>query len=117
MEVYLAGSMTHQSAADVGWVQRAEELLHANNIGTVVPHDKEDYAREYDVYSGVNLNNILTTRDKWAATGCDIVLANFGSATKASIGTSIELGWADEAGVPIIAVIPSGNIHEHPMVL
>jgi nucleoside 2-deoxyribosyltransferase len=46
-----------------------------------------------------------------------VLLVNLLGALKVSIGTCMELGWADAARVPIIAVMEqSGNPHDHAMV-
>jgi nucleoside 2-deoxyribosyltransferase len=58
----------------------------------------------------------ITTRDRNDSTLCDIVLFNLLGATKVSIGSMIEYGWADAARRPIITVIEkSGNPHDHSM--
>jgi hypothetical protein len=42
---------------------------------------------------------------------------NFLGATRVSIGTAIEFGWADSRKTPIICVMePEGNPHDHPMI-
>lgn len=114
MQVYLAGPITH-AVDSVSWREMLSVILrYKYGIVAVLPMAGADYAqfgaREEDTAS------ILTLRDKWMTTKSDAVLANFTGSKKASIGTCIELGWANEAGVPIIAVIPEGNIHNHPMV-
>lgn len=72
------------------------------------------YTAEYGIHDP---GPVLTQRDKWFCEKADVVLANFEHSEKPSIGTCIELGWADEAGTPIVAAIPDGNVHEHPIVL
>jgi nucleoside 2-deoxyribosyltransferase len=59
----------------------------------------------------------LTTRDRFDCTRADAVIMNLLGATKVSIGTMIEVGWADLAGRPLILVMEkAGNVHDHPMV-
>lgn len=59
----------------------------------------------------------ITTRDRFDCTRADAVLVNLYGATEVSIGTCIELGWADAHRIPIVLVIEhKGNIHDHPMV-
>ena len=59
----------------------------------------------------------IVTRDRWDATRADIVLVNVLGATRVSIGTMMELGWADAYRVPIVLVMESsGNPHDHGMV-
>lgn len=59
----------------------------------------------------------ITTRDRNDCMGADLVVFNMFGATRVSIGTMIELGWADAARVPAVLVMEkAGNVHEHPMV-
>lgn len=116
MRVYLAGPMTHTEDEGAGWMKSASDLLRHVGITPVLPMPTHEYTDRYMIRAEV-VDKVLTIRDKWAATTCDVILANFSHAIKASIGTSIELGWASQAGVPIVGVVPEGNVHEHPMVL
>ena len=47
---------------------------------------------------------------------CDMVLMNLLGATKVSIGSMIELGWADAFRKPVVLVIEEGNCHMHAIV-
>jgi len=59
----------------------------------------------------------LTTRDRMDCTRADAIIMNLMDTTKVSIGTMIEIGWADAHRIPIILVLPkTGNVHDHPMV-
>jgi len=59
----------------------------------------------------------ITTRDRFDLTRADAVLVNLLGTTRVSIGTCMELGWADLARIPIIIVMESsGNVHDHCMV-
>ena len=60
----------------------------------------------------------ITGRDRYdVMTRCDAVLVYLLGAEEVSIGTVIEVGWADAARKPIILVIEDeGNVHDHPMV-
>lgn len=59
----------------------------------------------------------ITTRDRYDCIGADLVVFNLLGADRITIGTMIELGWADAARNPSILVMEkSGNVHEHPMV-
>lgn len=46
----------------------------------------------------------LTTRDRFDVRTCDLVLANLLGATRVSIGTVIELAWADLLRTPVVLV-------------
>jgi nucleoside 2-deoxyribosyltransferase len=57
----------------------------------------------------------ITTRDRFDCMGADVVVFNLLGAERISIGTMIELGWADAARNPAILIMEKGNPHEHPM--
>jgi nucleoside 2-deoxyribosyltransferase len=57
----------------------------------------------------------LTIRDRWDAMRCDVLLVNLLGATKVSIGTVLEIGWANAMDIPIVVRDGAGNIHEHAM--
>jgi nucleoside 2-deoxyribosyltransferase len=61
----------------------------------------------------------IRTRCKMDVKRADVVLMNLLGARKISIGTMIEVGWADALGIPIILVMESSvcvNLHDHPIV-
>lgn len=116
MRVYLAGPITEDREDRKDWRRETAEQLALDGIEAVLPSPKETYSQVYgELYDSADA--VLTVRDWWYTTKSDVVLANFGDSEKASIGTSIELGWACQARVPIVAVIEDGNVHDHPMVL
>ena len=46
----------------------------------------------------------------------NLVFVNFLGADKVSIGTAIELGWADAFRKPVVIVMEEDNIHRHAMI-
>ncbi len=58
----------------------------------------------------------ITARDRFDCQRSDVVLMNLIGADHVSIGSMIEVGWADAARRPIIAAMEPGNIHNHGMV-
>jgi hypothetical protein len=58
----------------------------------------------------------INTRDRFDCTRADCIIMNLLGASKVTIGTMIEIGWADAARRPIILVMEKDNIHNHPMV-
>lgn len=118
MKVYLAGPMTGAEDDGNDWRQYARIALSSAGISALLPNIAKTYQSEFHV-TREGAAKVLTQRDKWFTTGCDVVLVNFEPSDQtgfASIGTCIELGWANEAGVPIVAVLPQHNVHVHPMV-
>ena len=72
---------------------------------------------EYGHLSPLSGPRGIMTRDRFDATRCDVLLVNLLGATKVSIGTMMELAWADLKRTPIVLCIePTGNVHEHCMV-
>ena len=113
LQVYLAGPITDADPEDVWRHELRTHLRFKYGIVAVLPQAGALYTEHLGIE---NPAPVLTQRDKWMCQQSDVVLANFTGSEKASIGTCIELGWANLAGVPIIAVIPPGNIHTHPMI-
>lgn len=58
----------------------------------------------------------ITTRDRMDVMRCDMILVNFLGANKVSIGSVMELAWADARQKPIILVMEKDNIHSHSMI-
>lgn len=83
---------------------RAKEYLSKERT---IGHSYED-----TVLSGAKA---ITTRDRMDCQRADLVLINLLGSTRVSIGTMIEVGWADAFRVPIVLAIEPENLHQHPM--
>ncbi len=58
----------------------------------------------------------ITTRDRNdVLKRADAVVFNFRGCNIVSIGSMIELGWADSKRIPIIVIMEENNIHQHLM--
>lgn len=123
MRVYLAGPITgcsYNGATD--WRKEVARQLGDKCIIGVSPMRCKDYLLEEttiaDSYEArvMSSQKGLTARDRWDCRRCDIILANFLGAERVSIGTVMELGWADAARRPIVVVMEQGNVHDHAMV-
>lgn len=117
MQVYLAGPILGVDPTAPDWRDEAQLVLELDSIKVVRPTAQKLYKELYQIPSPRQSGMVLTLRDHTMTTKSDVVLANFENSTIGSLGTAMELGWASEAGVPIVGVVPSGNVHEHPMVL
>ena len=132
--VYLAGPITGCSYEGcVDWREYAIKELAAVGITGLSPMRAKDYLKSESIVGDSYEDTVLSssrgiiTRDRWDTTRSDIILANFLGAEQVSIGTVMEIAWADLARVPIImAIEPSeleatgpapsqGNVHEHSM--
>lgn len=122
--VYLAGpitGLTYDGADD--WRQKASSQLHYAEIRTLNPLRAKDYLRglgpledQYFDLSPLSTEHGITTRDRFDVFRCDLMVANFEGAIKVSIGTVIELGWADASRTPVVGIWEDGNPHDHGMV-
>ncbi len=55
-------------------------------------------------------------RDRYDVMRCDVILANLCDAQRVSIGTVMEIAWADLLRKPIVVVMAEGNPHWHGMI-
>lgn len=58
----------------------------------------------------------ITARDRYDVMRSDMVAMNFLDADKASIGSSIEVGWADAYRKPLVVAMRPGDVHDHAMI-
>jgi nucleoside 2-deoxyribosyltransferase len=121
--VYLAGPITGCTYGGcTDWRKLVRADLESFGITSLDPMRGKDFlANETSV--GNDYENPLAcprgimTRDHWDCTRCDVLLVNLLGATKASLGTVMEIAWAWDNGIPIIVAIePQGNPHDHAMI-
>lgn len=58
----------------------------------------------------------ITMRDRWDVMTCDLLFVNVLGAKLPSIGTVMEVAWADAWRKPIVLCMEAGNPHDHSMV-
>jgi nucleoside 2-deoxyribosyltransferase len=122
--VYLAGPISGLSYGQcTDWRAYARQNLILHGIEGLDPMRGKDYlAHEEkiaDSYAGTVLSSQkgITTRDRWDCQRADVVLVNLLGADRVSIGTVMEIAWADAVRTPIVLVTePKGNIHDHAMI-
>lgn len=127
--VYLAGpitGLTYGGCTD--WRQMACDILAPHGITGLSPMRAKNYlnslaapisghGKEYAHMGVLSTPRAVTTRDRFDTTRADLVLVNLLGATQVSIGTMIEMGWADGARNPVVCAIePDNNPHEHMIV-
>lgn len=121
--VYLAGPITGLSyGGATSWREEAITELAKHGIVGLSPLRAKDYllnetklADEYDVVMSTGRG--ITTRDRFDCTRADLVLVNLLGADRVSIGTVMELAWADLSRTPIVLCIDDEeNPHEHAMI-
>lgn len=125
--VYLAGPIAGSGYDKINdW--RLKASVDLSPIKTLSPMrgkeflkgEKEDvhnYERTTVIENALGSSRGITARDRFDVMTCDLVLMNLLGASRVSIGTMIEIGWADAFRKPIVLVIDEENVHIHPMVL
>lgn len=123
-QVYLAGpisGLTYGGATD--WRKQAVDVLAEAGIEGLDPMRGKDYLADVGVLEGsyedwpLSTSQGITARDRFDATRCDLLLVNLLGATRVSIGSMLEIAWADSRRTPIVLVMEKeGNPHDHPMI-
>lgn len=122
--VYLAGPISGLSYEDATqWRLDVAEKLHRYWIKCLSPlygkHYLKDVEKIADTYENIALSSAkgITSRDRFFCQQADVLFVNLLGAEKVSIGTVMEIAWADSYGKPIVLVIEeSGNVHDHGMI-
>lgn len=141
--VYMAGPISGCTYDESnGWREEIAAQLRRSSIKCLSPLRAKVYIRE--MVSGANggafeldqatpaidVNDMdasamrvmsnsrgITTRDRMDCTNCSVLLVNFLGATRPSLGTAMEIAWADTHRIPIVMIIEDeGNIHDHAMI-
>jgi nucleoside 2-deoxyribosyltransferase len=129
MLVYLAGPISGLNFAGASdWRLDAKAELAAWGIKALSPLRNQEHLKKVGVFtnaaaetarleSPMSMPKGLTIRDRWDAMRCDVLLVNLLGATKVSIGTVMEIAWADAKQIPIVTAIEAdgSNPHEHAM--
>jgi nucleoside 2-deoxyribosyltransferase len=122
MKVYLAGpitGLTYDQGQD--WRVDARNFLARYNIFGASPLRGKEYLRElvepitgtgeeYAHLGCMSTPRGVMTRDRYDATTCDVLLVNLLGSTRVSIGTVMEIAWADAHRIPIICAMEKGNV-------
>jgi len=122
--VYLAGPikfLTYDEASE--WREQARDLFEAYGILVLSPMRGKEYLKSVGVIDGdypqaLSTQAAITARDRFDVQRCDLVLFNFLGASVPSVGTCIEVGWADAFRKPAVMCLEENtdNPHDHPMV-
>jgi len=126
--IYLAGPITGLHHSDtVNWRKQFMSLMGAD-VECFSPMRGKDHLARLDKIEHSYPNDILAnqrsimTRDRYDCTRCSLIVMNLLKEAmpldlKPSLGTVMELGWADLARIPVIAMIDKeGSPYDHPMV-
>lgn len=124
--IYLAGPIKGMSYEDArhGWRQIAADWLWHEQIDYTSPmrgkdalSGVEELDNDHDhVLSPLTTPKGVVARDRNDVMTCDLVLCNLAGAKAVSIGTMVELGWADAWRKPIVTILGDGDLHSHVFV-
>jgi nucleoside 2-deoxyribosyltransferase len=125
-KVYLAGPVTGLSFnSSEGWRDEFKRLMKSSallpHVGLFSPLRAKDYLRgESSIaaqYEGTTFSSQkgIMGRDHWDVVTSDALVIDFSGSEQVSIGTVMEIAWAYERRIPVIAVVD--KLHTHPMVL
>ncbi len=121
MRIYLAGAISGCSYEQAGhWRKLVATRLETFGHTCLDPMgDKDELSKEQAIrvtpLSGLfTADKAIVSRDKYSVLSSDLVLANLSYGENPLIGTSVEIGWADMADIPIIAVCPKNSRFDHP---
>ena len=121
--VYLAGPITGLSYGEAaqGWREFMEYASVRNGCEwrclspmrgkEHLTGQEELLATEGQHY--ISTNKAIVTRDYNDVSTCDAMVANFLGATRVSIGTCVEFGFAHAHRVPLVLVMEKDNYHNH----
>jgi hypothetical protein len=120
--LFLAGPLTGISYGDaLDWRKYVESKLPSDVIAFSALRGKEYVAKEAVLKDSYPEHLLSTpqgtiTRDRYDVSRCDALFVNFLKADQVSIGTIMEMAWADAWRIPIILAMEKGNIHDHAFV-
>lgn len=121
--VYLAGpiaGMKYNEATK--WRLHAQDTLRQIGITCLSPLRFKEFLNDGSTIGNnryqqpIASDKGIVNRDHLDVMRSDLILANLLGSEKVSIGTMIEFGWAHQLQKPVIAIMESGNIHDHPFV-
>lgn len=131
--VYLAGPIsgcTWDEATD--WRDEVRNQLLRSGIKAVSPLRAKVYLREctapikdhYDdndidsaAFTNMSTARGITTRDRFDCLNTNVLFVNLLGAERVSIGTCMEIAWADARRIPSVIVMEkNGNLHDHAMI-
>jgi hypothetical protein len=120
--VYLVGPITGTSFAEcTDWRLDFAKSLEGTEIQCLDPMRGKLYlshetsiADSYDK-KVMSTSKAIFARDRFDCFRADLIVANFLDAKKASVGSVMEIAWANSQGTPIVAIMEPGNPHDHAM--
>lgn len=126
MKIYTAGPISGQSYEQV-MTRYEEQVKVLSDMGyevlcpmtgkTYLRNEIELKASGYEEYP-MSTNRAIKGRDRWMVGQVDIVLVDFTNCGGVvSIGSCMELAWANELNKHTIVIMQKDNIHQHAFVI
>lgn len=120
--LYCAGPITGVSyGVSTDWREYVASKL-PSHIQAVSPMrgkkylaNKKSIKDSYEEYP-LSCQKGITCRDRMDVMRSDMILVNFLGATNVSIGSVMEIAWADAWRKPIVVVMEKDNLHSHAMI-
>ncbi|MCC6404823.1 MAG: nucleoside 2-deoxyribosyltransferase [Candidatus Yanofskybacteria bacterium] len=120
--IYLAGPIVGSTYEEcTRWRTHVAELLPPH-IVAASPMRGKQYLRPAGVITGpheelpLSSQKGITCRDRMDVMRCDLILVNLVGARTVSIGTVMEIAWADAFRKPIVIAMDDPNVHWHSMI-
>lgn len=120
--MYLAGPISGLTfGASTDWRIEVQRQLAESGLTGYSPLRAKDYLTSEGVLEGSYEQHPLSsakgilTRDRWDVQTADLVLVNLIGAERISIGTVMEIAYADSIRTPVVLAMEPGNAHGHPM--
>lgn len=119
--LYCAGPITGISYGEsTDWREHVARKLPPHIIAVSPMRGKPYLANEKDIKDSYEEHPLscqkgITCRDRMDVIRCDMILVNLLGANKVSIGSVMEVAWADAWRKPIIIVMEKDNVHSHAM--
>lgn len=122
--VYLAGPISGCTFADcTDWRKNVKLALDSPSTVALSPMRAKEFWCDKQIVDNTDIGEPLASdrgimcRDRNDCCGASVLLVNFLDATTVSIGTVMEIAWANKLQIPIVVVLPNPcyDIHDHPM--
>ncbi|OGZ29841.1 MAG: hypothetical protein A2931_02330 [Candidatus Niyogibacteria bacterium RIFCSPLOWO2_01_FULL_45_48] len=120
--LYLAGPITGVSYGEsTDWREYVSKKLPPHIKGVSPMRGKKYLSQERKIADSYEKEPLscqkgITCRDRMDVMRADAIIVNFLGAKKVSIGSIMEIAWADAWRKPIIIVMEMDNVHNHSMV-
>jgi len=124
-KIYLAGPIGGCDYAEcTTWRKDWIEYFYCRyDAECISPMRDKEYLEDDECIDSVEYTDPLScpkgvyARDRWDALRCDLLVVNLLGARKPSLGSVMEIAWADAVGTPIIVIMEDeGNVHEHILI-